>query len=180
MGWKYQVKINQVNFSYSPLEDRLLFRFNTLNKNEFRMWLTRSMSVKLLGLLARAVKITLILEQPGLKAVAVEKLEEFRREAVLAQADYAQPFSAGAEILPLGAQPILVADIIMDASQQVSVVTFLLSHGQQVNLSLNHDLGVAVRKLLSDVVDGLDWGLGIQKELPVAEIGNSCEKMMLH
>jgi len=32
----------------------------------------------------------------------------------------------------------------------------------------------------SDGVDGMDWGSGMAKELPVAEVGNLSEKMMLH
>jgi len=174
------VKINQVNFSYSPLEDRLLFRFNTLNKTEIRMWLTRAMSIKLLGQLHRLVKVDLLRERPGLGAIAMQTVGKFRREAVLEKADYVQPFSGGAEIFPLGLQPILVTDVVMDSSKPVSVVTFQLAIGQGVNLSLNHDLGVAIGKLMSDVVDGLNWGLGMVEELPMAGVGNLGEKMMLH
>jgi hypothetical protein len=175
------VEINQVNFSYSPLEDRLLFRFNTLNKTEFRMWLTRAMGIKMLGQLHRVVKINLWREQPGLAAIAMKTVEEFRREAVLSKADYVQSFSSDAEIFPLGSLPVLVTDIIMDSSEPISVVTFQLVVGQDVCLSLNHDLGISISKLLSDVMDGLDWGLGMSKELPMAGVGFVSEKkMMLH
>ena len=174
------MKINQVNFSYSPLEDRLLFRFNTLDKTEFRMWLTRAMSFRLLGQLHRIEKANLLREQPGLEMLALQTIGEFRREAVLVKADYVQAFSCEAESFPLGSQPILVTDIVMDSSRLVSVVTFRLAVGQGVNLSLNHDLGVAISKLLSDVLDGLDWGPGIAKELPMMGAGNFSEKMMLH
>ncbi len=71
------MEISQVNFSYSPLEDRLLFRFNTLNKTEFRMWLTRAMSIKLLGQLHRVARINLLREQPGLLEAAMGAVEEF-------------------------------------------------------------------------------------------------------
>jgi len=180
VGWKSPVKINQVNFSYSPLEDRLLFRFNTLSKAEFRMWLTRAMSIRLLGQLNEVVKVSLLREQAGAVVVAIEAIGEFRREAVLAKADYVQPFSTGVEVFPLGPQPILVTDIVMDSSQPVSVVIFQMAIGQALNLSIDHDLGVAIRNLLSKVVDGLDWGLGMAKELPMEKVGNLGEKMMLH
>jgi len=144
------------------------------------MWLTRAMSIKLLGKLNQVSRVNLQREQPGLEGGAMETVEEFRREAALAKADYVQSFSSGAEIFPLGPQPILVTDIVMDSSKPVAVVTFQLAIGQSVNLSLNHDLGVAVSKLLSNVAEGLDWGLGIAKEVPMAEIGTSGEKMMLH
>jgi len=144
------------------------------------MWLTRAMSLKLLDRLHRLAKVDLQREQPGLAAVAMETVGDFRREAVLSKADYVQSFSSEPEIFPLGSQPILVTDIVMDSSNPVSVLTFQLAIGQGINLSLNHDLGVAISKLLSDVVDGLNWVPGIAKELPMAEVGNLSEKMMLH
>ena len=174
------MKINQVNFSFVPMEDRLLFKFNTLNKNEFRMWLTRAMSIKLLIQLNCAAKINILREQTVFGTVNMEAIGEFRREAVLAKADFVQSFSSEAEIFPLGLQPILVTDIIMDSSKSVSVVTFCLAAAREVNLSLNQDLGVAIGKLLSDVLDGLDWGLGITKELPGVGLGGLGEKRMLH
>ena len=176
------MKINQINFSYSPLEDRLLFRLNTLDKTEFRMWLTRAICIKLLGHLHRVVKTDLQREQPGLGQAAMQTVEEFRCEAVLAKTDFVKSFSPEAETFPFGPQPILVVDIVMDSSRQTSVATFRLAIGQEINLSLDHNLGVAItiRKLLSDVVDGLDWGVEAAKELPIAGTGNLGEKMMFH
>ena len=174
------MKINQVNFSYNQLEDRLLFRFNTQDKTEFRMWLTRAMSIRLLEQLHRVAKTSLLREAPGVMAVDMDALMEFRREAVLARADYAQSFSAEAELFPLGAQPLLVTDVVVDMTNPVSVVTFQLTSGQAVNLSVNHDLGFAIGKLLSNVTGGLDWGMGIMKELPLTSVADLGEKMMLH
>ena len=174
------MKVNQVNFSYSPLEDRLLFRFNTLNKSEFRMWLTRAMSIKLLGQLHQLLKANLMREQPGLGAIAMRAIGEFRREAILSQADYVQSFSSDVEIFPLGPQPVLVTDINLDFSKPIFVVTFQLATAQLVCMPIDHNFGAAISKLLSDVLDGLDWGTGMAKELPMADVGNLGEKMMLH
>jgi hypothetical protein len=181
LRWGYQVKINQLNFSYNSLEDRLLFRFNTSNNSEFRMWLTRAMCIQMVVRLRDAVKVTLQREQPGVAAVAMETVGEFRREAVLAKADFVQPFSAAADKFPMGPQPLLVTGIGMDTSGMVPVLTFHIALGKEVNLSLNHDLGVSIGKLLCDVVESLDWGIGLAKEIPLAETGNLSEnKMMLH
>jgi hypothetical protein len=175
------VKINQVNFSYSSLEDRLLFRLNTLDKVEFRMWLTRAMSFKLLGLLQQAARASLRREQPDMMvSTAPQTVEEFRRDAALARADYEKSFSSEAQTFPLGPQALLVADILMDASKPTAVLVFRMVTGQEVNISLDHDLGVAVGKLLSNVVDGLDWGGAAAKELPIATADAAGEKMMLH
>jgi hypothetical protein len=174
------VKINQVNFSYSSLEDRLLFRLNTLDKVEFRMWLTRALSLKLLGQLHQAARASLKREQPDMAQPAMQTVEEFRRDAALARADYEKSFSSEAQTFPLGAQALLVADILMDASKPAPVVTFRLANGQEINISLDYDLGVAIGRLLSNVVDGLDWGGAVAKELPIATADGVGAKMMLH
>lgn len=174
------MKINQVNFSYSALEDRLLFRLNTLDKVEFRMWLTRIMSIRLLGLLREVAKAGLGVERPGVGQATLQTIEEFRREAALARADYEKSFSSEAETFPLGTQAVLVADIILDSSGTAPMVTFRLATGQEVNMSIDHDLGIAISKLLSNVMDGLDWRGAMTKELPIASVNNAGEKMMLH
>jgi hypothetical protein len=151
------LKINQINFSYVPLEDRLLFRFNTQDKTEFRMWMTRAKSLKMLSLLNQAVKLNLHpqdLGQPAMQAVM-----EFRRDAVLAEADYKTAFAAEAVFFPLGEQPALMSDLTLDATAQVPTLTFQLAIGRNVSLTIDHDLGLAVGNLLLDVLSKADWGI---------------------
>lgn len=179
MQRKRSVKINQINFSYIPLEDRLLFRLNTLDKTEFRMWLTRAMSLKLLGLLKQAVKINLDHEQRDLGQPAIQAVADFRREAVLAEADYKTAFSSGEASFPLGTQPILVSDAVLDSPGAVPVLVFQLAVGRGVSVSIDHDLGLAISKLLSDVLGGLDWGVEVVQGSTIGGAGGSSE-MMVH
>lgn len=49
--------ITQLNATYVPLEDRVLFKLNTVDSNEFRLWLTRNMVQEIMNLCcAAAVK----------------------------------------------------------------------------------------------------------------------------
>jgi hypothetical protein len=172
------VKINQVNFTYSPLEDRLLFRLNTLNKVEFRMWLTRAMSFKLLGFLNQAVKQSIAREEPTLPPTTLDTVGEFRREAAIAKADYASAFSPEAQTFPLGPNAVLVAGIVVDSGKPAPVLIFKLAQGQEVNISLDHDLGAAVSKLLTTVLESLDWGSA--PKAPAAPASEPGEKTLLH
>jgi hypothetical protein len=154
------VNISQINFSYVPLEDRLLFRINTTDKTECRMWLTRAMSMRLSGLLRQSIRINLHHLQPDLAQPAIQAVEDFRREAVLAKTDYKTAFASEGASFPLGQQPILVADIMLDSSTATPALTFQLATGQQIGLSIDHDLGMAVDKLLSDVLGkSTNWGI---------------------
>ena len=53
--------INQIQIAYSPEEDRILFRVNSMDRKEFRFWLTRRFTVLLVKVL------TLILTSTNLK-----------------------------------------------------------------------------------------------------------------
>ena len=174
------MKINQVNFTYSPAEDRLLFRINTQSKAEFRMWLTRAMTLKLSTLLQQAANTTMLREKPGLAHSAMQAMYEFRRDAALARTEHLKPFISGAGILPFGQQAVLVTDITVDTSVPVSTLSFRLASGQEIKLSLDGDLEAGIVKRLTDATDGVDWGLGTTKRLPVAGADAASEKMMLH
>lgn len=160
------MKINQVNFTYSPAEDRLLFRINTKTRAEFRMWLTRAMTIKLSTLLQQVANSAMLREKPGLALTAMQAMYEFRCEAALARADYRKPFSAEPNILPFGPHAVLVTDISADTSMPVPVISFQLASEQEIKLSLEGELEAGIVKLLTDVTDGLDWESGRQNACP--------------
>jgi len=174
------MKINQINLNYSLSEDRLLFRLNTHDKTEFRMWLTRAMSIKLLGLLNQAVTINLGHERRDLAQPAIEAVAEFRREAVLAEADYKTDFVSAGAVYPLGEQPILVTDVTLDSARPAPELGFQLAVKQVVNLSLDYQLGLSISKLLSDVLSGVNWGIGVMQDSTSLEPDARHEKLVVH
>lgn len=174
------MKINQINLTHNPLEDRLLFRLNTHDKTEFRMWLTRAMSIKLLGLLDQAVNINLGHERRDLGQPAIQAVTEFRREAVLAEADYKTDFVSTGAVYPLGEQPILVTDIVLDSAQPSPALGFQLAIQQVVNLSLDYELGLSISKLLTDVLNGVSWGIGVSQDSTAFGPGGHDMKLVVH
>lgn len=105
------MSIKQFNATYLAPDDRLLFRFNTLENTEFRFWFTRRVTLFILA--ATQHLIVKNLEQAH-SPEAAKAIAEFSKEAIqidlaaqcVSQVSNYQP----AENYPLGADPLLVMD----------------------------------------------------------------------
>jgi hypothetical protein len=105
------MSIKQFNGAYLLNEDRILFRFNTQNQEEYRFWFTRRVTLFILA--ASAHLLAKKLEQQH-SPDAAKAIHAFEKEAILenAQAGEAQSqaYEAGLHF-PLGFDPILVMDV---------------------------------------------------------------------
>ncbi len=110
--------IHQFNIQYQPEQDRVLARINTSTGLEFRLWLTRRLT---LGLLPVLHKVTAdqaqkrLVAQPddGLSAKDPkirEFLSEFKKEQTLQQADFKTPYKEPALGVALE-EPLLVSEV---------------------------------------------------------------------
>jgi hypothetical protein len=111
------VNIHQLSIQYIPEQDRVLARINTANGDEFRLWLTRRISLSLAPLLGR-----LITEQAA-KAAAKTIVSNLRdpaakkdvpaveRTEMLQKNDFATPYQEKPKTLPLGTEPLLVTEL---------------------------------------------------------------------
>jgi len=107
------MNIHQLTVHYDERQDRLLLRLNTQDQQEFRFWLTRRMTLRLMPAIQQS---TLRLEaaQPGVAATdapAQQLLTELKRDAFLRQANFATPFEDHATQWPLGSPPLLISDV---------------------------------------------------------------------
>ena len=59
------MSIKQFNGTYDQKEDRLLFRFNTQDDQEFRFWLTRFITKGILGAVDQLIQKGLEKTQPS-------------------------------------------------------------------------------------------------------------------
>ena len=85
---------------------------NTQDLKEFRFWLTRRMSLRLMPAIEQSAE-RLEAAQPGVAvtdAPAQQLLSELKRDAFLKKADFATPFENRATHWPLGAEPLLITD----------------------------------------------------------------------
>jgi hypothetical protein len=107
------MNIHQISVEYDERQDRLSVRVSNQVKEEFRFWLTRSMTLRLLPHLQAAV-VHLESRDPQVMATdttAQQMLAELKRENFLSCADFSTPFASQNLSLPFGETPLLITDV---------------------------------------------------------------------
>ena len=106
------MNIHQLSVNHDERQDRLLLRLNTQDQQEFRFWLTRRMTLRLMPAIEQSA-VRLEAAQPGVAATDAPSqhlLTELKRDAFLKKADFATPFETRATQWPLGPEPLLITD----------------------------------------------------------------------
>ena len=125
--------IHQLSVVYDEVQDRLLWRVNTHEAQEYRFWMTRRLMLRLMPHLknhwvqAESRQAGLSTQPPATQHL----MADFQRQAFLEKADFKQPF-APAQVpsaLPLGEAPMLVTEVQITPQA-----------GQQVQMMLHHKL----------------------------------------
>lgn len=168
------MSIHQLSVSHDERQDRLLWRLNTLDGQEFHFWLTRRMLTRLLPALNQTL-LKLHATAPGLAAsdtISLQMLRDFRRENLMAHADFQTPFSSGAKDKPLGQEPLLVTDAHMSLNAQGGLgLTLEEKNGEQCKscqLTLSGDLVEGLLLLTQQALQGADWALPALESAPAA------------
>ncbi|CAM3698776.1 hypothetical protein [Polynucleobacter arcticus] len=182
--------IKQLNASYVVNEDRILFRFNTQDQAEYRLWLTRR--VTLFILVASTHLLTKKLEQVHSPDTA-KAVNEFEKAALIEAAKTANAGSTDYESgvqFPLGFDPLLVMDVSCSLTKNGEKVTdensskavdfddalsidFLLPGGANLNLNLPNNLMRAMCLLLDQLRIQAGWGeavLSIKKDVEIEPV----------
>ena len=172
------MSIRQFNASYLANEDRILFRFNTQNQEEYRFWFTRRVTLFILA--ATAHLLAKKLEQTH-SPDAAKAMNEFEKVAILevvkSEDSQSQAYETGLNF-PLGFDPILVLDVtcaltkngekiakIEDVNEgeidDVLSLDFMLPGGANLNLKLAVNLLQAMCVLLDQLRQQAGWGEAI-------------------
>ena len=137
-----------MSVSYAERQDRLMLRVNTQAGQEFRLWLTRRLTGRLLPHLQGCV-MQLETRNPQVMVTdpaAQHMLTELQRETFLEKADFSTPFTSQAPQLPLGEEPILVTDV-------------------QLNILANGTLNLVFQDQSGDGATARSCQLGLQASL---------------
>ena len=169
------MSIKQLNASYLVSEDRILLRLNTQDQVEYRLWLTRRVTLFILA--ASTHLLAKKLEQAHSPDTA-KALNEFQKNAILEASKTAnagaQNYEAGTEF-PIGFDPLLVMDAscsltkngekltAQNASSEVDFddalsLDFLLPGGTNLNLNLPAEMMRAMCLLLDQLRMQAAWG----------------------
>lgn len=151
-------RLQQLQVTYAPQEDRILLRVNTTEREEFRFWLTRRLVLRLLPGLTRSLA-----RQPDIgahpDAEARREVFRFRREQALSRADFETTYQEGAESFPLGEQPVLVTGIRLRRREEDRWLLVLQpAGGQGTEILLKEDMVYSLQSLLLKTAEGAGWG----------------------
>lgn len=163
------MNIHQLSVSFDERQDRLLLRLSTQAHEEFRFWLTRRMTSRLLPTLEKCV-VRLEASQPGVAAPdpgSQQMLSELKRDAFMQKADFSTPFASQTPVLPLGSEPLLVTDAHFNLESGGALRIQLLEKSPdvtdkscQMNLqaALVHGLVHLIRQALGQT----GWAMGLE------------------
>jgi hypothetical protein len=168
------MNIHQMSVLHDERQDRLLLRLNTQDQKEFRFWLTRRLTMRLIPVVKQSAA-RLEAAQPGVAATdsrSQSLLSEFKREAFLEKADFQTPFDTQARQWPLGPEPMLITDVHLSIQPgDVLEMTFEdKSDPPQVRscrLNLRIDLLHGMVHLIEQAFDKAQWGSGVSPDRPV-------------
>jgi hypothetical protein len=165
------VNIHQINVGYQVEHDRLLIRINSQSGEEFRVWLTRRLSLQLLPILERSGQDQLQAQiaEPNPAAPPHEQRQQlvrnFQKEAQAYQGDYQTPFRDQATALPLGQEPLLVTELQMtslaEGKLQVSLLEKLPQRQRDMQLVMDVTLTQGLTELLRRAIQASEWLKGL-------------------
>ncbi|MEY4435143.1 MAG: hypothetical protein RL175_98 [Pseudomonadota bacterium] len=151
------MSIKQFNGEWVCQQDRVLFRFNTSQDQEFSFWLTRYV---LKGLLQGAQQLSVqALAQVHPPQVA-QVMQSFQQESVTQQLNFQETFQAAKE-KPMGEAPLLVTGLMLNQTGEVVTLKFDLESGKSVQVQMNPSV-LRVMLALLDKLQGIaQWEVGL-------------------
>lgn len=152
------MSIKQFNGEWVCKEDRVLFRFNTTNDQEFSFWLTRFV---LKGLMQGAQQLTVkSLEREHPKPVA-QVMNSFQQEAVKQQLNFQQSFEAATQ-QPMGATPLLVTGLMLNQEGEQVSLRLDTESGQHVTVKMTSHVLQVMLALLDKLQATAQWDVGLE------------------
>ena len=172
------MSVKQFSAVYSPIEDRIVFGFNTTEGELYSFFLTRTIAKSLLDQSDLTVEQSL----SGQHNERSSKLiSEFQKEGLKKQINFEQKFDGG-EITPLGKIPILVSQITLDLKTEKVVISLTLITDQLVSFQVEPVQLQALSLLIEKLANQAFWLIGTLPELKpdLAGTGDASPLSQLH
>ena len=151
------MSIKQFNGEWVCQQDRVLFRFNTSEDQEFSFWLTRYV---LKGLLQGAQQLSVqALAQVHPPQVA-QVMQSFQQASVTQQLNFQETFQAAKE-KPMGDAPLLVTGLVLNQTGEEVTLKFDLESGQSVEVKMSSSVLHVMLALLDKLQGIAQWGVGL-------------------
>lgn len=151
------MSIKQCTGKWSPTEDRILFRFNTPQKDEYSFWLTRHIVNQMIHGSGEVIKRLLEIDHDPRVA---KTIQEFQQAAVTRKTNFKSQYDQVSEH-PLGPDPILVIGCSISLNEKNKFIgfQFRLSSKQRVGIKLTVPMVQRIVSLLEKLQLRAGWGL---------------------
>jgi len=158
-------QLYQMQVTYAPVEDRLLFRVNTKQRQEFRFWLTRRYVALLWKAILDHLRSVKGEQQKEPAPAAVEPIQDAilakEHEEQVAQSDFKTQYQEST-YLPLGEQPLLLHGIgIKKGPEGNAILCMQPQKGEGIEISLNGQITHSLCRLVADATKTAEWGLDL-------------------
>jgi hypothetical protein len=154
------MSIKQFNGEWVCQEDRVLFRFNTNEDQEFSFWITRYV---LKGLLHGAKELNVQALAKVHPPQVAQVMQSFQQASVTQQLNFQEAYQA-AKQKPLGEAPLLVTGLLLNQQGEVVTLKFDLELGKSVQVQMNPSVLQVMLALLDKLQGIAQWGVGFDTE----------------
>jgi len=151
--------VKQFNASYNKQEDRMVFRFNTHDDQEFLFWFTRFITKAIIDAVDQLIQKNL--EQKHNPQIA-EVIKDFQSDGVKKTTKMDESY-AGATNYPFGKEPILVTALNFHLMGDVFSMDFKLIDQKNVNIKLPIASTQKMALLLRTLCERAQWGVSEQE-----------------
>lgn len=151
------MSVKQCTGKWSPVEDRILFRFNTAKNDEYIFWLTRHVVNQMIHNSVDAIKKILEIEHDPTVA---KTIQEFQQAAVARKTNFKSKYDKASEH-PLGKDPLLVVGygVGLDQKNKILNLQFRLISKQRVGIKLTIPMVHRIVSLLEKLQLQAGWSL---------------------
>ncbi|MEM7602534.1 MAG: hypothetical protein AAF357_14095 [Verrucomicrobiota bacterium] len=171
-------QMHQMQLTYVPTEDRIMFRMNTKSRQEFRFWMTR----RYLSILWKTLS-KLIADRDEAKDEQVEKeaepvkdiivesgKKEIKHKEMVSKSDFKTQYQESS-YLPLGEEPALLFGVgVKPNSEGQSMLCMHPEKGKGIELVLNEQILHSLCKLIIDTSTRAQWNLDLTFVAPPEDV----------
>lgn len=174
-------RLHQLNIEYDAVEDRLVLKANTTDKQEFRLWLTRRFTQQLWDSLMQIMQ-----EDPEVKRVSDKEARKamvaFQRQKALKPEQFEKSYAADADAYPLGEKPVLLTGFgySPEGSGGMPRLSFKTASGHEIGLPVSGQILHSLAKLIEQVMPATGWGLSLEIGYRTDEAGYKPDASKVH